>query len=286
MLDPSSNILPFREATDISADAFDRTLAHGIGSPVLCLQKLIDAVLDARLDRAQLAVLAVLIKRINRLSGAAYPSRQTIADETGQSLKSTVNRLYELKGFGYIEWKRRPTQSDGRKLLHYSLKLDCQAHLNSADLKSTRRGGYTRPVGRNTTRPGGQKSTRPGGRSNLLIGTKDFSTSSDEVLEISFLRFWDVFPRGRKQAKGAARNAFCKIVRRGAVTAEDLIAGAERYAGTRPDPKYTPMPSTWLHQSRWEDDACRKPALPIGPDNDATSELDRDLALARREDGS
>lgn len=80
--------------------------------------------------------------------------------------------------------------------------------------------------------------------------------------ERCFEEFWAAFPPGRKQGKGDARAAFRKIIsgqhrigRR--VQAADLLAAVRQYAKTKPDPKYAPMPSTWLNQGRWEDDVCR-----------------------------
>lgn len=76
----------------------------------------------------------------------------------------------------------------------------------------------------------------------------------------AFEEFWSAFPGGRKKGKGEARDAFRKIVtgrhRKGLrAKAETLIAAAIRYAASKPDPEFTPMPSTWLNGGRWEDDA-------------------------------
>lgn len=68
-----------------------------------------------------------------------------------------------------------------------------------------------------------------------------------------FDEFWKVYPSGRKQAKGASREKFKKLAKNG-VDARRIISAAAEYAKTKPDPKYTPMPTTWLNQGRWEDD--------------------------------
>lgn len=75
----------------------------------------------------------------------------------------------------------------------------------------------------------------------------------------AFEDFWRVFPSGRKQAKGEARDAFRKIVtgkhRKGLrAKVETILAAVERYAATNPDPEFVPMPSTWLNGGRWEDE--------------------------------
>lgn len=84
-----------------------------------------------------------------------------------------------------------------------------------------------------------------------------------DPLDQAFEDFWRAFPEGRKQAKGEARDTFRKIVlgrhRKGLrAKAETLIAAAARYAASKPDPDFTPMPTTWLNGGRWED-------VPAGP---------------------
>jgi hypothetical protein len=73
-----------------------------------------------------------------------------------------------------------------------------------------------------------------------------------------FDRFWAAFPPGRKHAKAEARDLFNRIAsgrhKTRRATADEIIAAAERYAATKPDPKYTPAPTTWLNGGRWEDD--------------------------------
>lgn len=93
----------------------------------------------------------------------------------------------------------------------------------------------------------------------------------DDPVDQSFEAFWNAFPDGRKQAKGDARDAFRRIVlgkhRKGLrAKAETLIAAAVRYAASKPDPEFTPMPSTWLNGGRWED-AANSPASDPSPVN-------------------
>ncbi len=76
--------------------------------------------------------------------------------------------------------------------------------------------------------------------------------------EEDFDRFWRAFPAGRKTDKPKAAAIFGQIVagRHKLIPktdAETIIAGAERYAATNPDPQYVPIPKTWLNGARWED---------------------------------
>jgi hypothetical protein len=72
-----------------------------------------------------------------------------------------------------------------------------------------------------------------------------------------FDAFWDEYPR--KTAKGAARQAFIKAQAK--VENGHLLEAARRYAASKPDPKFTPHPATWLNQERWLDVDCSAKAL-------------------------
>lgn len=84
-------------------------------------------------------------------------------------------------------------------------------------------------------------------------------------LSVPFEEFWKAFPgdpppKGRKTDKPKVFAVFRKIVtgqhRDGiSAKAEEIIAGARRYAASRPDPEFVPMPRTWLNGARWQDGA-------------------------------
>lgn len=84
----------------------------------------------------------------------------------------------------------------------------------------------------------------------------------------NFERFWLAFPKGRKQSKGAARDAFFKALRK--ESAETIIAAATHYA-TTPAGKgqYVKMPSTWLNQECWDDDRAAWEGTEIDPAEEA-----------------
>lgn len=76
-------------------------------------------------------------------------------------------------------------------------------------------------------------------------GTRARATSSDPLFD----EFWQAYPR--KTDKANARKAWPKAVKK--KPAADLIAAAAAYAATKPDPKFTAHPSTWLNGERWDD---------------------------------
>jgi hypothetical protein len=80
-------------------------------------------------------------------------------------------------------------------------------------------------------------------------GTGGLEVASDK--DIAFIEFWTIYPR--KTGKRAARAAFEKALER--APAGDIIAAAERFRDDpNREPQFTPYPTTWLNQDRWEDD--------------------------------
>jgi len=67
--------------------------------------------------------------------------------------------------------------------------------------------------------------------------------------QIDFDEWWPFYPR--KDAKDAARKSYAAAIKAGA-TPEELLSGVKRYPFNRDEPKYIPMPTTWLNQGRWK----------------------------------
>jgi hypothetical protein len=71
----------------------------------------------------------------------------------------------------------------------------------------------------------------------------------------SFDEFWATYPR--KTDKGNAKKAWVKALKK--KPAEQIIAAAAAYAATKPEPKFTAHPTTWLNGERWDDEHARAP---------------------------
>jgi hypothetical protein len=80
------------------------------------------------------------------------------------------------------------------------------------------------------------------------------------LAEPLFDEFWGVYPL--KVGKGAARKAYRHALTR--ASHAEILAGAKRYAATKPEPKFTAHASTWLNADRWLDEtnviAYQRPA--------------------------
>ena len=84
----------------------------------------------------------------------------------------------------------------------------------------------------------------------------------EKELAARFERWYGAYPR--KDGRIAAEKAYRRALRR--ATADELDAGLARYRFSD-DPKYIPLPATWLNQGRWDSsgvpaDAPRRAAAP------------------------
>ena len=75
------------------------------------------------------------------------------------------------------------------------------------------------------------------------------------LLAGEFARFWDIYPR--RVGKLAAEKAYRKA--RDRATADQILAGVERYIEGKPAYADYCHPSTWLNQGRWLDELPARP---------------------------
>ena len=85
-----------------------------------------------------------------------------------------------------------------------------------------------------------------------------------------FPEFWAAYPR--KTDKGNAKKAWVKAIKK--KPASEIITAAAAYAATKPEPKFTAHPTTWLNGERWDDEPVRSPPARSGG-------LDWDAAMNR-----
>lgn len=76
----------------------------------------------------------------------------------------------------------------------------------------------------------------------------------EDEIESAFEEFWEQYPKGRKNSKGAAREAFRRAL--GKVEAATILAAVREYAASDVgrEGRWVKMPSTWLNQECWTDD--------------------------------
>lgn len=102
-----------------------------------------------------------------------------------------------------------------------------------------------------------------------------------------FEGFWAAYPR--KVAKRAALKAFRHALTR--ASHAEILAGAKRYSASKPDPKFTAHPASWLNADRWLDEPVKpnvtvttgpwKPFKPEAPDPEKPPLEEREKQLAK-----
>jgi len=92
---------------------------------------------------------------------------------------------------------------------------------------------------------------RPHNRKLIPKKTTSKKTRIENTNDSFFDDFWSIYPR--KQGKGKAREAFVSAVKEFGL--EPIMDGVHRFANdpNLPDPKFVPLPTTWLNQERWDD---------------------------------
>ena len=185
--------------------------------------------LDLEISDRAVRLYAVLARYADSETHKAYPSRDTLAKRLRCSTKSVDRAAQELVDSGAMTKQHRHNSS-----IVYTLQV-------------VQGGGHHSPGG----------STRVS--RGVDTGVELTRTTEPEPFELeplndivqAFNDFWNIYPR--KQGKGKAKEAFIKASKLADV--ELILQGAERYATDRnlPDPKFIPLPATWLNQERWDD---------------------------------
>lgn len=95
---------------------------------------------------------------------------------------------------------------------------------------------------------------------NILSNPKGGSRGElSRDTEPLFEAFWSAYPR--KVAKGAAKKAYRHALTR--ASHEEILAGAKRYAASKPDPKFTKHPASWLNADCWLDEEPKTQASTV-----------------------
>jgi hypothetical protein len=141
-------------------DSVDKVLRAG---PLITSWRLVGlAIRDPRVQRPHLRILYNILDRINKTTGTAFPGRHQLAEEERLEYKSVENLLYELRGWGYIDWEKRAEPEFHRgRLHHYTVPI---AHWPLERLRDAIRVELEKAK---NARPSGQKKYPP--RRALLL---------------------------------------------------------------------------------------------------------------------
>jgi hypothetical protein len=189
-------------------------------------------VLDRGLSPTALKLYIVMARFADWSTGMAFPSRDTLAERMGCSLKTVDRAVIELVAAECISKISR-----GRYVS--ALYKVFQVDPKRTDLTSE----WT-----DMSSEGTDLSSRLDKNDDITITTKQ-EPLEQEPFNIGFAQFWAVYPK--KDDKPLAKRSFEKALKRASL--DVIIAGAERY---RDDPnreqEFTKNPSTWLNADAWE----------------------------------
>lgn len=212
-------------------------------------------ILYSKKSPVAICVYAVLNRYANQ-QGTCFPSRKTIAEKIGVSIRSVDKAIKELQELGAVHVKHR-TVGEGEILQYQSNIYHLTTKPPSAENDTT--------LVQKTTPPWGKFDATPSAENDTLI--KANIKQSQLTIEIqateNFNTFWSIYPR--KKGKAEAKLAFGKALKK--TDAETILSGAKKYALERQnkDMQYTAWASTWLNQERWEDEPDTQTATPTKP---------------------
>lgn len=235
----------------------------------------LDSVLaDHELQQVTFKVAYVIACHVNRQSGEAWPSIDTIAEIIGVDGRTVARSISQLCEGGHLEKRRGGFGKSNR----YVMVERAEAPISIPDTHVTN--GVSIPDSHVTT----ENAIHDSGVTSFMTPlsphsrhpchpnplTEPFENEPSD-LEIyqpasgasketprqedhseAFEDFWKVYPR--HVAKGTAKRAFEKALKIASTAV--IIAGARRYAAERAgqDPKFTKHAATWLNAECWTDE--------------------------------
>jgi hypothetical protein len=228
---------------------------------------------DLELSAAKFRLAYVIARFVNRASGEAWPTQQTLATTTGMTISGVQKASDALEERGHLTVVSQPGRN---KSNHYQLVYkNPDSRLPFIEEKPRRPSAISVEKTQTAVREkadGCPRKDRPTSVQNTLIEHTEEHTESISVktppIDKSkrtrqkksteaegFEEFWHQYPR--RVAKDAARKAYAAALKR--ATPAELLAGAMRYSEQRDgqDEKYTKHPATWLNGGCWADEPAQ-----------------------------
>jgi hypothetical protein len=255
----------------------------------------LDAVMaDHRIDARAKVVAYCIMQHLNRGTGFAFVSDPTITDKTGIPKRWVQRARNDLRAAGWIAWRRTGTANiyspltepmpgiaEHQRILKKARRdrrRDTQrvAHQDKPQVAQLERDDPP-PVAEHAPPQVAQQETPrvaniPLSDNPVVLTPEKKSLEMITVFRSDFDIFWDAYPK--KVGHLRAQKIYDGIVKAKSATADDLLAGATRYARERAseDPKYTKHPATWLNGGHWADEPTQRPRT-SKPNNRADSAI-------------
>jgi DNA-binding transcriptional ArsR family regulator len=200
---------------------------------------------------------------------SCYPGVPAIAKKVRVAKSTVQEHLKTLLALGLITKERRNRPNGSRTSNRYYLQIDTDTTAaiagEPAELGPESGGALdgTTKVRIPVTLGPDSGDSRSGFRGAILDPSEDPSEDpTDQTLELiavepsgpaSFEEFYAAYPR--REAMTKASEAFAKAAKK--IPAAQLVAAAIAYRdhpNRSQNPKYLPLPATWLNQERWTDE--------------------------------
>jgi hypothetical protein len=247
---------------------------------------------DDRLGSSDKIVAYCIRQHVNRDTGTAYLSDETIADKTRIGIRWVRMARNKLRAAGWITWTRKTRTSANIystltgpmasiverqqefKKQREERRMQRYERQRSAELPQAADGNDDRqPSAVHDGQPSAVRDRQPS--ADIPLSTypldeplKESIYTGSSVIEIKnaaketdFEHFWQQYPR--RVGKLKAEKIYNEIIKSKRAPAAELLAGARRYAAEREDQdeKYTKHASTWLTAGGWMDEPLRPSGL-------------------------
>lgn len=203
------------------------------------------------LSTSEKMVLLVIADHADDEGRNAWPSMQTIARKASLSHRQAKRIVAALRDGGWIVVEEQAggtrEMRDDRRPNRYTVLPNGGTSASSRDVA---RGDIEDPRGDICDSHGGSPMTpKPSIEPSLI--EPPINIDDRRFAAQHFDTFWNIYPRKvGKQAAAAAFKKACEV--------EDPIRIHQAAARFRDDPnredQFTPHPTTWLNQGRWDDD--------------------------------
>ena len=192
------------------------------------------AACDETLTRADVAVLAVILRHHNADKGEAWPGINRIADQAKLHRSNVLRAVARLEAAGWVQVKRPERGKSNRYCPIFK----------SSSASAT---GVVAPARLEVVAP-----ARPEHRNKQHRNEHRPMSRAKSALDSRFADFWSIYPK--RVAKQFAEKAFRKLK---PDEIEAALADVKRRAASEwegKDPQYIPNPATYLNGRRWNDE--------------------------------
>lgn len=236
---------------------------------------------DNRLTKSAIAVSTVLVDYADKRTGASYPSIERIVAESGVPRTTAIKSLKRLAQLGHMDATKRHGANNNYVLASPESgtrsERGTRAIPNVTSAISNLRRGKTSPGHGTDPVPVPEHEQRKAIEATGIEQTERPASRFDE--------FYKAYPRKEGRPKAEKAWSGGKLDKLADKILADVIERAGDEGGWKgTEPRFIPLPATYLNGRRWEDEWARKAGraeLPRDTRTEAEIEVSNDEALRR-----